>query len=418
MSAPPLARPRLPRLDPGEAVTRLRTGAGAARTRAAALGRRGPFTDLGASVLVLAVASLIVGVWQGWVELVALGVLLGVVLVAALAWTLRRVAFVARIDLAAHRMRIGEELLGRIVVRNTGARLAVPDRIELPVGAARGRYPLPVLGRGEEHEQGFSVPGRRRGVIIVGPVRSLRGDPLGLLRATQRWTGPETIWVHPRVVPVDLGTAGLLRDIDGIPTADLTTSDVSFHALREYEPGDDRRAVHWLTTARTGRLMIRQFEEARRSHLLLIVSLRESDYASPEDFETAVSVVASCGAMALAQGRQVSVVAGRRLLVTPTAPLLLDRLAELTLDPDEAALPDVATAAAVHAPAASAAVIAAGSNVSSADLAAADARLPLGITASALLAHAGAPLRRRSVGRVVVIDVPRLDDLPRVLRGL
>lgn len=419
MSAPAAAGPRRTvRIAPGEATARLRTGATTAAQRLRAQLRRGPLTTLGWSALALAVVSLALGRWQGWTELVAIGLLLGTVLVAALAWTLRRSAFTARIDLTDHRMRIGDRVLGRVVVRNTGARLAVPDRIELPVGAARDWYPLPLLARGEEHEQAFSVPGRRRSVITVGPVRSLRGDPLGLLRATQRWTGPETIWVHPRLVHVDLGTAGLLRDIDGVPTRDLTSSDVSFHALREYQPGDDRRAVHWLTTARIGRLMIRQFEEARRSHLLLVLSLREGDYASADDFETAVSVVASCGAMALAQGRQVSVVAGRRLLPAPSAPLLLDRLAELQLDPSEPTLPDAASAAAAHAPAASAAIVASGAAVSPTDLAGTDARLPAGIITSALLCHQDSPLRRRTVGRIVVVDLPTLDDLPRVLRGL
>ena len=34
-------------------------------------------------------------------------------------------------------------------------------------------------------------------------------------------------------------------DVEGVASEKLTSSDVSFHALRDYEPGDDRRAVHW-----------------------------------------------------------------------------------------------------------------------------------------------------------------------------
>lgn len=375
-------------------------------------------TTVGIGTLLMATVSLALGLWQGWLELTALAVFLVAILAAALAWTLRQPAFVARIDVDTHRIPIGDQVLGRVVVRNRGARLAVPDRIELPVGLARDWYPLPLLGRGDEHEQAFSVPGRRRSVITVGPVRSLSGDPLGLMHRVQRWTDAETIYVHPRIVPVDLGTAGLLRDIDGVPTRDLTSSDMAFHALREYQPGDDRRAVHWLTTARTGRLMVRQFEEARRSHLLLVLSLRTQDYATPEDFETAVSVVGSCGAMALRQGRQLSVVAGSRLLPTPTAPLLLDRLAELDLEMSAPELPDGVAAAALHAPAASAVLILGGARISPAELAAADARLPVGLSAAALLCDGEAALLRRSVGRLVVVDLTALDELPRVLQGL
>ena len=42
-----------------------------------------------------------------------------------------------------------------------------------------------------------------------------------------------------------LGTVlhGVLRDIEGAVTQDLSSSDVAFHALRDYVPGDDRRAL-------------------------------------------------------------------------------------------------------------------------------------------------------------------------------
>ncbi|MCO5307697.1 MAG: DUF58 domain-containing protein [Austwickia sp.] len=409
-------RPDLTRIR--AATVRLGSAVARTSTRARTAATRGPFTTLGAGTTALALIALTLGLWQGWVELTALALVLLTVLIAAFAWTLRRAAFAAHIDLDTHRIPVGDEVLGRVVVRNRGARLAVPDRIELPVGASRDWYPLPLLARGAEHEQAFAVPGRRRAVVAVGPVRSRRGDPLGLLRRTQRWTDAETIYVHPRTVHVDLGTAGLLRDIDGIATRDLSSSDVSFHALREYQPGDDRRAVHWLTTARTGRLMIRQFEEARRSHLLLLLSLRAADYASADDFETAVSVVGSCGGAALRQGRQLTVMAGPRVLPAPTAPLLLDRLAELGLDPAAAPLAEAVAAAARHAAAASAVILVTGSGIAPAELAVADARLPLGMAGSALLCDARRPLGRRSVGRLGVVDLPTLDDLPRVLRGL
>ena len=233
-------RPDLTRIR--AATVRLGSAVARTSTRARTAATRGPFTTLGAGTTALALIALTLGLWQGWVELTALALVLLTVLIAAFAWTLRRAAFAAHIDLDTHRIPVGDEVLGRVVVRNRGARLAVPDRIELPVGASRDWYPLPLLARGAEHEQAFAVPGRRRAVVAVGPVRSRRGDPLGLLRRTQRWTDAETIYVHPRTVHVDLGTAGLLRDIDGIATRDLSSSDVSFHALREYQPGDDRRA--------------------------------------------------------------------------------------------------------------------------------------------------------------------------------
>src|SRR3546814_19904844 len=116
---------------------------------------------------------------------------------------------------------------------------------------------LPSLARDEEHEQLFDVPTRRRGVITIGPVASVRSDPLGLLRRTQRWADSADLHVHPVTVPLTNDSTGLIRDIEGVTPQEPSSSDVSFHALREYQPGDDRRATHWRTTARVGRLIAR-----------------------------------------------------------------------------------------------------------------------------------------------------------------
>ena len=39
---------------------------------------------------------------------------------------------------------------------------------------------------------------------------------------------------------MNASTVGFIRDIEGATTQDLSSADVSFHALREYVPGDDR----------------------------------------------------------------------------------------------------------------------------------------------------------------------------------
>ncbi|MEK8225714.1 DUF58 domain-containing protein [Oerskovia sp. M15] len=78
---------------------------------------------------------------------------------------------------------------------------------------------------------------------------------------------------------------------------------MSFHALRDYVPGDDRRHIHWKTTARTGQLMVRQFEETRRSHLAVILSTRSEDYGHADEFELAVSSCGSLGLQAIKEDR-------------------------------------------------------------------------------------------------------------------
>src|SRR5690606_1690719 len=117
------------------------------------------------------------------------------------------------------------------------------------------------------------------------------------------WTEHVELFVHPRTVPLHGSSSGFLKDLEGRPTKDLSSSDVSSHALREYAPGDDRRHVHWKTSARTGTLMVRQFEETRRSHLAVVLSTNAADYDDPEEFELAVSVAGSLGVQALREER-------------------------------------------------------------------------------------------------------------------
>ena len=63
-----------------------------------------------------------------------------------------------------------------------------------------------------------------------------------------RWTEPVELFVHPLTVRLDPSAAGLVRDLEGEVTKTITNSDISFHALRAYQPGDDVRRIDWNVT--------------------------------------------------------------------------------------------------------------------------------------------------------------------------
>src|SRR5690606_32774393 len=114
-----------------------------------------------------------------------------------------------------------------------------------------------------------------------------------------RWTEPAELFVHPEVVALGGANAGLLRDLEGQATRDLSDSDLNFHALRDYVAGDDRRYIHWRTTARRGQLMVKQFEDTRRTLTSIALATAVSDYAHPDELELAVSVAASIAVQAI-----------------------------------------------------------------------------------------------------------------------
>ena len=122
----------------------------------------------------------------------------------------------------------------------------------------------------------------------------MHGDPLGLVRRTVAWTERTELFVHPFTVSLESLGAGLLRDLEGTVTPDLSMSDLAFHALREYQPGDDRRYIHWRSSAKHDRLLVRQFLDTRRSHLAVVVDTSPEVYAGDaDDVELAISCAAS-----------------------------------------------------------------------------------------------------------------------------
>ena len=120
------------------------------------------------------------------------------------------------------------------------------------------------------------------------------------------------VFIHPQTVLLSTLNAGIPRDLEGQPSGEIVDDDLDFYGLREYEPGDDVRNVHWLSSAKTGALMIRQYEATRRTDTALTISVNPDDYVSSDEFELAVSVHASIGVQCLQQNRPVTAHAGPR----------------------------------------------------------------------------------------------------------
>lgn len=421
-------RPRLPSVPGGirprleTARSRLTRAGATAVTRAdpvLAQARRwmAPITRLGWAALWGGVAAVWVGIDQGWVEVLVLGVATLVAVALALLWTFGRMSYAAQIDLDSTRVTAGEQALGRVVVRNRATRTLLPSSIELPVGRRSRTFDLPGLGREEDHEILFAVPTRRRGIVPIGPVRSVKSDPFGCFRRERNWTERVDLYVHPPTVPIAASTTGFLRDIEGVTTHNLTSSDVAFHALRDYVNGDDLRTVHWRTTARVGKMMVRQFEETRRSHLLVMLSLRPDDYATPEELELAISTVGSLVLQARREERQVDVMTSSGRLPVPSAPALLDQLCGLDFAPRATPLRESVVHGLTLIPSTSMVVLVAGSAISPDDLHAAHRVVPLDVLTVAVRACGPEDLgARRRIGGMTVVDVPTLAELPRAMR--
>ncbi|MET4224139.1 DUF58 domain-containing protein [Oerskovia enterophila] len=375
-------------------------------------------SPFGWAVLVGTVAAWWTGLLFTWVELLVVAVVLTVALLAAVAFVRGTFKYTVDLDLGQQRVTVGDRAVGRLEVSNQSPRPLLPAVMELPVGAGVASFPVPRLRTGASHEEIFTIPTHRRSVIPVGPVRSVRADPLGLLRREVVWTDPEELFVHPRTKNLSGSSTGFLRDLEGRVTQDISNSDVSFHALRDYVPGDDRRHIHWKTTARTGQLMVRQFEETRRSHLAVILSTRTEDYGHPDEFELAVSSCGSLGLQAIKEDRGLTVLVNDGSLRGDNRVRLLDDLARVETRELRTSLVDVARVATASVTDASVVALVVGSSVTPTELRAASARLPQDVRVMAIQCVPGAKVSRHRIAELVVLTIGELGDLPLALRRL
>jgi len=137
--------------------------------------------------------------------------------------------------------------------------LEVRDETDL-LGYHAGRV-VPVLsGRGQVSWTARTVC-QRRGTFTLGPTTLLSRDPFGLVRMTRTLVGGDTLVVYPATVDLLSFTPPMGRLPGGDALRRRThyvTTNVA--GVREYYPGDSFNRIHWPSTARHERLIVKEFE--------------------------------------------------------------------------------------------------------------------------------------------------------------
>jgi uncharacterized protein (DUF58 family) len=165
-----------------------------------------------------------------------------------------------------------------------------------------GEQPVRELRPGHELTISVDAVARRRGHVRFRGLTLTRQDPLGLVRALRPLAVPDTLLVLPRRYPMPvLALPGVRRyQPGGIALASSVGDSEEFVSLREYRPGDPLKRIHWRSSARVGRAVVREHQdEFFVRHALLLDTF--APVAVEERFEEAVSVAASFAAGVHAQ---------------------------------------------------------------------------------------------------------------------
>lgn len=354
--------------------------------------------------------------WRlGWIEGMWMAAAGAVVLIVALAFVFGSTDIEIVTVLDPQRVQVGEKSHGSLAVRNVGARRLLPLRVELRVGREVTPFDIRSLAVGASHEERLEFPNSRRQVIAVGPATSVRGDPLGLVRRTIDWGHVTNLYVHPKTARLEQLGSGFLRDLEGQATNDLSTNDVAFHTLREYVPGDDRRFIHWKTSARIGDLMVRQFVDTRRSHLVVLLDTRPTSYASEDEFELAVSLAASLGLRALRDEQDVTAMSGAGPIPTASGQQFLDSLAGVETKRRSEDLVRQAARVQRDGVAASIAALITGSAVALGTAQSAAMRFDSTVRAFVIRADLAGAAAIRPLGAATVLNISNLDEFGYVM---
>lgn len=148
------------------------------------------------------------------------------------------------------------------------------------------------LAPGASTLQSYPLLINRRGRFAIEGVKLLTRFPFGLFLKAATLPLPSELIVYPEVQPLP---ERLLTDLTALgheQAALRRGMGASLYNLRGYEAGDDSRTIHWKTSARQARLIVKETEAEDQRQVTLALPTAVPD-AYWESFEEAVNLTAS-----------------------------------------------------------------------------------------------------------------------------
>ncbi|HMO58423.1 MAG TPA: DUF58 domain-containing protein [Roseiflexaceae bacterium] len=126
------------------------------------------------------------------------------------------------------------------------------------------------------------TPCTMRGKFRLGPATLSSGDPFGLFRLERQIPGSSEILVYPRTIALP-GFRLPVAELPGGQSVRSRTHQVTpnVSTIRDYLPGDGMNRIHWRSTARTGQLMVKEFELDPTADVYVVLDMQERVQVQP-----------------------------------------------------------------------------------------------------------------------------------------
>jgi uncharacterized protein (DUF58 family) len=155
---------------------------------------------------------------------------------------------------------------------------------------------------------GFELRAVPRGRYAFDSVRLTVEDPFALARAVIVHREPQALVVYPRLVELPrLFTERPAQAPDGRRLLLRRPSGYELHGVREHVEGESLRNVHWRSTARRGRLMVKELEDAPSDEVAVLLDA-DGQCGHGEHFEVAVRAAGSILRAHARRGRRCALV--------------------------------------------------------------------------------------------------------------
>ncbi len=223
----------------------------------------------------LLIVILLTGLFTGRAFFFNLAYLLGGLLLISLFWSWSAVRWIAiSRRTRTRRAQVGRNLDESFVVSNRAflPKLWLEFRDESNLPGHKASHVVPALGARASYRWYVETPCLVRGEFRLGPMSIISGDPFGLFIAPRKLAATSRVVVYPATVPISRFELpmGVLSGGDAERRrAQFITTNAA--GVREYVTGDSFNRIHWASSARKDRLMVKEFEIDPQADIWLFV---------------------------------------------------------------------------------------------------------------------------------------------------